>query len=113
QQISSIEPDLAPNDAAGRIGNKTEDAQSGDALARARFAHQPKDLARHDVEGDAVDGLGDARFSEEVSSESPNLEERRHRSREYSFGSKASRTASPMKTTRSSVTKRTPRGKKT
>ena len=33
-----------------------------------------------------------------------------HRSREYSFGSNASRTASPMKTTSSSVTNRTPSG---
>ena len=121
-----LKQNLAGDDPARRIGNEAQDAQRGDALARAGLADEAEHFALPDVEIDAVDGLGDAGLGVEVGAQTANREraccERsnvpgatvvsmvRYRRREYSFGSKASRTASPMKTTSSSVTNSTPSG---
>src|SRR5262249_20100796 len=129
QQIASVEENLAAFDVPGRIRNEPQHAQRGDALARSRLANQSQHLARHHVQAHIVDGLGDAAFGMEIRAEMTDRQQRRlrgsrasdfqrddigrHRSREYSFGSKASRTASPMNTTSSSVANSTPSGKNT
>jgi hypothetical protein len=45
---------------------RPRDGKAGDGLARARFAHQPQDLAGRHVEIDTVDGAGHAFLGEKV-----------------------------------------------
>ena len=71
--LKRIEP---PTIFPGRVGNQSQDAQRGDALARARFAHQADHFAGKNVEVHAVDGLGDSRFGVEIGLEVANLQER-------------------------------------
>ena len=71
EQVAALEPDLAADDAPGGIGDEPQDAQRGDALARPGLADEPEHLAGHDVEVDAIDGLGDTGFGEEVGPEAP------------------------------------------
>ena len=65
-QLLAGEADRAALDDAARRIDQAQDGKAGDGLARARFAHQPQDLARRHVEIDAVDGAGDAFLGEEV-----------------------------------------------
>ena len=62
------------DDAAGRI-DQSEDGKPRDALARARLADQPDDLASRHIERDAVNRLHDARAREEMSLEVADLEQ--------------------------------------
>src|SRR5207302_5664795 len=101
QQVTSLVDNFSVDDAARRIRNEPQDAERRDALARSRFADESEHLALHDVEIDTIDSLCDAGLGVEVRPQSADREEV-HRSRENSFGSNASRTASPMKTTSSS-----------
>ena len=50
----AVEPDFAAGDAAGRI-EKADDGEPGERFAGAGFADDAEDLARRDVEGDAVE----------------------------------------------------------
>src|SRR5207249_3493627 len=108
QQILPAKSDCAGDDAAGRIGNEAEHAQRRYAFSGPRLADQAEHFALAHVEVHIVDGLGDAGLSEKMRPQTPDFEKRlgRHLRRENSFGSKASRTASPMKTTSRSVTNR-------
>ena len=61
QQVLAGEQDLARGMAGCRIGQKAHDGERRDGLAGARFAHERHRLALGDVEGYALDGMGDPR----------------------------------------------------
>ncbi len=111
--LKRMDPSIFP----GRIGNQPQNAERRDALAGSRLTHQADHFARKNVEVHAIDGLGGACLRVEIGLQIPNLQEWglccAHRSLENSLGSKASRTASPMKTINSNVTNIAARGKKT
>src|SRR5581483_8746996 len=114
QQIASLEEDLAGHDFSRWIRNETEHAQRRDALSRPGFADQPEHFALVDRQVDAIDGLGHSGFGVEVGSQTTDLQQGcAHWSCENSLGSNASRTASPMKTTSSSVMNSAPSGNST
>jgi hypothetical protein len=56
QQVLPLPEDAAA--ALGVVGQQVQHAHRGDALARARFAHQGHGLVGVDVEGHALHGLG-------------------------------------------------------
>src|SRR5690349_2063972 len=86
----------------GRIGQELEDGERRDRFARAGFAHQGYRLARHDVEGDTVDRQHVALALTEGDGEILDGKQGLcHRN--VFLGSKASRTASPMKMRRLSI----------
>ena len=118
QQIAPAEQDLAADDPARRVGNEPQDAERGDALAGARLADEAEHLARQDVEIDAVHRLGDAGLGVEVGPQAADLRGSgfagpSSQPASIPSGSNASRTASPMKTTSSSVRNSAPSGKNT
>src|SRR5581483_3413257 len=98
------EEDLAGFDAPGRAGNEAKNRQRRHGLAGAGLTDDAEDLVLAHVERDAVDGLGGQALDVEVGLEPADFEERRargrvgHRNLEKTFGSKASRTASPIMT---------------
>ena len=101
-QVLALEQDAAGRVMRGRVGQELEDRERRDRLAGARLAHQRHRLARHDVERDAVDRQHVARALAEGDGEVLHGEERLcHRN--VFRGSKASRTASPMKIRRLSM----------
>ena len=75
EQVPAVEQDLAGLDPPG-VGHQAHDRQAGDALAAARFADQPHDLAAIDVEVDAVDGADDAVARVERGAQARDLEQR-------------------------------------
>src|SRR5262249_61770000 len=50
----TAEQDLAAHDAAGRLGDESEQGERGHRLARAGLAHQPQRLALAQAEADPV-----------------------------------------------------------
>ncbi len=124
QQIASLEHDFAGDNSSRRTWNEAQDAQRRDALARAGLADQSDDFAGIHAEIDAVDRFRDTGFGVEIGAQPANVEQGSLLRRsiiekaeslelENSFGSNASRTASPMKTTSRSVTNSAPSGNKT
>src|SRR5439155_7481786 len=87
-----------------RIGQELHDRQRRDRFAGAALAHQRHRLPALDVEGDVPDRLDLAPLHGERDGEVAHGEQRRHRTFR---GSKASRTASPMKMRSESMTART------
>src|SRR6476659_709252 len=73
-EIFALELDAtALLNASGRL-NQSENGKRGDRLAAARFADDADSLTLADIEGDAVDGAGDAGLSVEVSAKIANRE---------------------------------------
>ena len=101
-QVLALEQDAAGRVMRGRVGQELEDREGGDGLAGAGFAHQRHRLARHDVEGDAVHRQHVASALAEGDGKVLNGEEG-FGHRNVFRGSKASRTASPMKMRRLSM----------
>ena len=98
EHIMAAKQDLAGRIAGGGLRQEAHDRLGGDGLARAGFADQGKRAALLQPEGDAVDhGLALAALRE-GDRELAHVEERVGLAHENVFlGSKASRTASPMK----------------
>ena len=65
---------VAVDDLAG-AAEEAHDGQGGDGLAGAGLADEAHDLAFADGEVDAVDGLDDAVFGEEVRFQVPHLDQ--------------------------------------
>src|SRR5205823_12692673 len=95
---------------ARRLRSETQHAERGHAFSGSGFTDQAEHFAGQDAQVHAVHRFCDACFGIEIGPQSADVEERRHWSWENSLGSKASRTASPMNTTSSSVTKSAVRG---
>src|SRR5262249_47175036 len=66
QEILPAELDRATRDAAGRVGNQSQDRQVRDALAAAALADDAERAARLDVERHAVHRGDDAAFGAEL-----------------------------------------------
>ena len=76
EEVFALEEDLAADDLARRVRDQPQDRERADALAAAALADEAERLARLDVVGDAVDGLDDALFREEVRPQVLDLQER-------------------------------------
>src|SRR6516162_5907620 len=102
QQVAALEADRSRGMVCGRIGQELHDRQRGHRLAGARLADQRQSLAAPDVERDPVDRKRLALALTERDRQVLDLEQQRSRGihdghRKVLRGSKASRTASPMK----------------
>ncbi|MNY00831.1 hypothetical protein D3C86_1333400 [compost metagenome] len=76
EQVLALEEDLAADDLALGACDEAHDREGGDALAAAGFADDAEDLARLDLEVDAVHRLDDAFLGGEVGLQPGNLEQR-------------------------------------
>src|SRR5690606_22264440 len=96
KQVAPAIEYLAGGMARGRIGEELQHRQRGDGFARARFADQRHRLARPDVEGYPVDGQ---HFPAALREGHGKLADGKQGLAHLNVfrGSKASRTASPMK----------------
>src|ERR1700731_2694810 len=93
----ACEANFTGTDAAGRF-DQPDNGGSGERFTRAGFAYDPKHLARHDVEGDAVDRDQCAAPGGKLDPQIAHAEKSfRHRS----FGLSASRIQSPSRLTAS------------
>src|SRR5918996_97661 len=86
-----------------RVGQQLQDRQRCDRLARARFAHYRQGLAALDLEADVAHGAHGIVAGAEIDREVLDLEQGRLAHTSTLRGLKASRTASPMKTSRDSM----------
>src|ERR1700677_2096570 len=104
QNVAAVEEDLAAGMARGGIWQQPHDRLRGDRFARAGFAHQRERLPALQREGDAIDDGVPLCALAEGDREIAHVEQRRGDAHENVFrGSKASRTASPMKISRDSI----------
>ena len=91
--------------AGARVGQKLQNGEGGDRLTRARFADQRHGLAAFEVEGRAADGF-DIVFVLEVKTNPQIFDLQQAHVPSFPCvlrGSKASRTASPIKTSSESM----------
>ena len=93
----AVEPDFAAGDPAWRV-KKADDGEAGQRLAGAGFADDPENLARRNVERDAVERderpLSRCEFDAEIAN-------REQRPGHFSLGLSASRNQSPSRFTAS------------
>src|SRR6185503_11936328 len=104
EEILAVELDFAADGLAGGFGDEADNREAGDRLTAAGLADEAEGLALADVEGDAVDGLGDAAAGGEVGPQAADAEERcsgRHSWR--NLGSRRTRSQSPRRFTASTV----------
>ena len=108
QELVAPELDAAAGVAGDRVGQQLEDGQGAHRLAGAALADQGQGLALVQLEGHLADGGQLAGRGGEGDGEISHPQERaRVRAHATVFrGSKASRTASPTKTSRLSITAR-------
>ena len=93
----AVKPDFAARDPARRI-EKADDGEAGQRLAGARFADDPENFARRDVERDAVE-RGERPLSR--GEFDPEIANRKQRAGHFSLGLSASRSQSPSRFTAS------------
>ena len=72
-KVPALEQDFAASHAPRRV-DQPEDGETGDRLARAGLADKSQNLAAADLEGHAVDRLGDTVAGEEMGGEVFDLE---------------------------------------
>jgi hypothetical protein len=77
-QILAVEPNLAGDDAAGRVGDEPQDRERGDALAAAAFTDQGNDLTLIKIERGAIDCAHQALLGVEIDHEVAHAQERGH-----------------------------------
>ena len=70
QDVPALEEDLAVHDAPGAGGQQADEGVGGNALTRARLAHDAQDLAAVELKADAVHRLGHAAGGIEIGLES-------------------------------------------
>ncbi len=75
RDVHSVEQHRAAGDLARRL-DEAEDGIARDALAGSGFADEAEDASAPDREGDAVDGLHDARLRTELRAQVPDARER-------------------------------------
>src|SRR6202008_4198595 len=98
QQVGALEPYLAADDAAGRVGHQPHDRERAYALAAAGFADDRQRLAAGDGERKIVDGAEQASIREELRLQVLRLQHRLVAGRAHQprcLGSRMSRSASP------------------
>src|SRR5262249_54240427 len=100
-ELLAAKADAARRVAGQRVGKELDQGERGDRLARAALPDQGQGLAPVEVERDAADGPELAGRRVERHGEGPHLE--RAGGHGVFRGSKASRTASPMKMSRLSM----------
>src|SRR5262245_63070593 len=93
--------------AGGRVGQKLEDRQGGDRFAGPGFADQCQGLALAEREGHALDRMGDGGTLMKIDRQIVDDEKRLAHHLNVFRGSKASRTASPTKTSSDSISETT------
>ena len=105
-QFFPVKADAAADDPAGRIGNQSQNPQRRGGLSRAGLAHQAKCLPLFHPETDAVHRLHHTFAGEVLDNQIPDFKQCSHFSspHRFSLGSMASRSPSPTRLNRISVT---------
>ena len=107
QQVGALEQDLAGGMAGAGVGQKLQHRQRRDRFAGAGFTDQRHGLALGDIEGDVVDRDRLAAALAEGDAEVLDAEQGRFAHLNVLRGSKASRVASPTKTSSDSISEMT------